>query len=260
LELKDTKTPCPYLPDREFSAENFLAPSLRSQDIDRLLAAGFRHFGSYYFRPVCAACSRCVPLRVKAQRFVPTRSLRRVLAKNHDLSITVGSPVPSERSYELYRKHQLRFEHRSSSTYEQYVRSFFSPTFGNIQMSVFEGGELVSVLHLDVTSISVSAVYCYYDTDLPGRSLGTYSVTRALLLAREWEVSNAYLGYLVEGNRHMMYKSRYRPNEILVRDGWVPFRDIVGQRIDDGRYDGGYPGKALRTEQPFSRILLDPGK
>lgn len=258
LELKDTTTVCPYLPDREFTAENFLAPSLGSRELDRLLAAGFRHFGSYYFRPVCEACQRCVPIRVNSRRFEPARTLKRILRSNQDLMVTVGTPSPSERSYSLYRRHQLRFEHRSSSTYEQYVRSFFSPTHGNTQVSVFLEGTLVSVLHLDVTSVSVSAVYCYYDTDHSDRSLGTYSILQALTLAQEWAVDRVYLGYVVEGNRHMMYKSRYRPNQILTEDGWIDYLGSDGSRLDSGRYAAGFPGKDYRASHPFSRVLLDP--
>jgi arginine-tRNA-protein transferase len=257
LELKDTTTACPYLPDRRFTAENFLAPSLGPRELDRLLAAGFRHFGSYYFRPVCEKCQRCVPIRAAASGFRPSRSLKRVEKENRDLLVTVGPPSPSERSYSLYRRHQLRFEHRSSSTYEQYVRSFFSPTYGNTQLSVFLDDTLVSVLHLDVTSVSLSAVYCYYDTDFVSRSLGTFSILRALRYAREWRVEKCYLGYVVDGNRHMMYKSRYRPNQVLLGDGWVDFRNENGEYVDDGRYQQGFPGKAFRTQHPFSRILLD---
>jgi leucyl-tRNA---protein transferase len=258
LELKDTVTSCPYLPDRDFIAENFLAPNLNSPQIDRLLAAGFRHFGSYYFRPVCRQCQKCVPIRVRIGQYRPTRSFRRALNQNGDLIVTIAPPSPTLESYSLYRKHQLRFEHRSDSSYEQYVRSFCSPTFGNAQLSVFDGVRLVSVLHLDVTSISVSAVYCYYETDLTERGLGTFSILSAIQYAAELQATSFYLGYVVEGNRHMMYKSRYRPNEILANKGWVSYRDSAGQTRNVESYDAGFPGRDFRAAGPFSRILLDP--
>ena len=179
------------------------------------------------------------------------------MRSNADLIVTIGPPAPSPVSFALYRKHQLRFEHRSDSSYEQYIRSFCSPTLGNMQLSVCDGSQLVSVLHLDVTSISVSAVYCYYDTDLLERGLGTFSILSAIRYAAELQTSSFYLGYIVEGNRHMMYKSRYRPNEILTDRGWISFRDSAGQTRNIESYNAGFPGRDIRAGEPFSRILLD---
>ena len=128
LELEDNTTSCPYLADQSFTAENFLARSLSADETDRLLVRGFRHFGTYYFRPVCGDCNRCVPLRVRMSGYRPTRSAKRLFSANRDLVTTLGVPTPSKRSFDLYRKHQLRFEEQASVSYEHYVRSFFNST------------------------------------------------------------------------------------------------------------------------------------
>lgn len=253
--MKDSVTPCPYLPDREFTAENFIAPALGPDEIDSLLEAGFRHFGSYYFRPVCSGCHRCVPLRVVVKEHANSRSERRMLRQNRDLVVDIGTPTPSRRAFELYQLHQERFERQSPSSYEQFVYAFHSPTFGNNQLSVYLEGTLVSVLHLDITGTSISAVYCYYDTALADRSLGTYSILTGLHLAERLGVARYYLGYLVSGNRHMEYKERFRPNEVLVADGWVSFKTAAGATGHPGQYEAGFPGAEFRARRPFSRIL-----
>lgn len=257
LNLRDSVTPCPYLPGRRFTAENFISPVLEAHETDRLLEAGFRHFGSYYFRPVCDACTRCVPIRVDVRRHRDSRSERRIIRENNDLITVPGAPSPSRRAFSLYRMHQERFENSPSTTYEQFVRSFFSPTLGNTQLSVYFEGILVSVLHLDVTSTSISAVYCYFDTGLEHRSLGTYSILSGLRFAAEMQVSHYYLGYIVAGNHHMAYKSRFRPSEILVDDGWVAFASPTGDTLNESKYAEGFPGAAYRSRRPFSSILAE---
>ncbi|MBT3272492.1 MAG: hypothetical protein HN368_05015 [Spirochaetales bacterium] len=256
LELKDSTTSCPYLPDRIFSAENFLAQNLSSDETDRLLANGFRHFGTYYFRPVCEGCTRCVPLRVRMSGYKAGRSARRLFSANRDLVTTLGIPAASRISFDLYRKHQHRFEQQSAGSYKHYVRAFFNHTFGNTQLSVFEGNDLVSVMHLDITGTSISAVYCYYDTDRADRSLGTYSIIQALALAVRNGSSMFYLGYAVAGNRHMGYKTRFRPNEFLSSEGWLPLYDESGVLQNNEKYTKGFPGTEFRSREPFTSILL----
>ncbi len=257
VRLPDSVTQCPYLPGRIFTAENFIAPLPGADEIDLLLKAGFRHFGSYYFRPVCDGCGRCVPLRVNVRKHQLSRSEKRVLRYNRDLSVTVGPPDPDSRAYSLYRMHQRRFERRSSSSYKQFVNTFFTPTFGNTRLSVYLDGLCVSVLHLDVTGTSSSAVYCYYDTQYVQRSLGTFSILAGLQYAKELGVSHYYLGYVVEGNTHMEYKSRYRPNEILTVSGWLPFKSLSGHTDNLAEYMAGFPGGEYRSNKPFTRILFE---
>lgn len=256
LGLEDSVTECPYLPDRVFTAENFIAPALGPNEIDALLRAGFRHFGTYYFRPVCGNCTRCVPLRVDVRRHHHTRSEKRVLRANRDLFTTVGPPVPNARAHSLYLMHQDRFERKSLGSYKQFTRSFFAPTFGNTQLSVFLEGVLVAVLHLDVTGTAVSAVYCYYDTGCSRRSLGTHAILAGLEYAKELGVSHYYLGYVVDGNRHMEYKARYRPNEVLTAGGWLSFCSASGEREHTAEYAAGFPGAEARSAAPYIRVLL----
>ena len=258
LEINDSTTPCPYLSGREFTAENFLAPNLDGDELDRLLAKGFRHFGTYYFRPVCESCFNCVPLRVRMREFRPSRSARRLFNTNRDLRVTIGAPSPGARPFDLYRKHQLRFDHRSSGTYEHFVRSFFTPTFGNTQLSVYSSSRLISVLHLDVTGTSMSAVYCYYDTDYTKRSLGTFSIFKALDWGRRAGISFFYLGYSVDGNRHMDYKTRFRPNEFLSDGEWISLFDENGEKGNSERFARGFRGIDHRQREPFTKILLQP--
>ncbi|MAG13983.1 MAG: hypothetical protein CMN78_05250 [Spirochaetales bacterium] len=255
LELPDTKTQCPYISGRKFIAENFLFSAPDADQLDYLLSGGFRHFGAYFFRPVCESCSRCIPLRVIVTDYSPSRSGKRILSKNSMFRVTVGAPGMSRRGFVLYKKHQQRFERKGSESFERYVESFFSPTFGNTQISVFDVNHLISVLHLDVTGTSMSAVYCYFDTAYERRSLGTFTILKGLELALYMNIRWFYLGYVVEENNHMSYKVRYRPNEILAPSGWVPYRVLSGEEQNRRCFDEGFPGTAFRAKHPFRGVF-----
>jgi arginine-tRNA-protein transferase len=66
----------------------------------------------------------------------------------------------------------------------------------------------------------------YFDPGFSDRSLGTFSVLWEVEFCRSEGLPYYYLGYYVAGSGKMAYKSRFRPNEILVGDDrWVVFRE-----------------------------------
>jgi leucyl-tRNA---protein transferase len=86
------------------------------------------------------------------------------------------------------------------------------------------GERLVGVGYVDVLPEGLSAIYFYYDPAERQRSLGTYNVLAILEAARQRQLPHVYLGYYVAGYRSLEYKARFRPNEVLGRDGvWQPF-------------------------------------
>ena len=52
---------------------------------DLLTHGGFRRSQSIAYRPACETCRACVSVRVLAEDFRPTRSMRRILERNRDL-------------------------------------------------------------------------------------------------------------------------------------------------------------------------------
>src|SRR5262249_37332892 len=82
--------PCPYLPGR---TERKLIPETAAGDAatfySELSRAGFRRSHHLAYRPACAGCQACLPVRVAAQEFEASRSLRRVANANRDLAISM---------------------------------------------------------------------------------------------------------------------------------------------------------------------------
>lgn len=237
VPLENIETPCPYFETKRCTSESFLGPGVTHEELDDLLDRGYRHFGYYFFRPVCDSCRRCIPIRVPIKRYRSGKSARRLINRNSRFALAVTKPMATMETFGLYRHHQKRFSMKGAENFDQYVNSFFFPTIGNRQLSVFEGNKLIAVLHFDLTPKSLSTVYCYYDDSYTRESLGSFSIYRALEIAIEARVQFLHLGYIVPGNRHMSYKTRYRPTQILTPDGWIDFMDRNGTMLCQAELD-----------------------
>ena len=94
-----------------------------------------------------------------------------------------------------------------------------------VDTRVFEfrdaGGSLVAACLTDELGDGFSAVYSYFDPDLPQRSLGSYVVLWLIDEARRRGLPHVYLGFWIEQSPKMSYKSRFRPLEAFGPDGWT---------------------------------------
>ena len=203
---------CPYLPGEWKRFESFLAGRVSAGELSGLLAAGWRKFGLYFFRPECPGCRRCLPVRVPTAEFAPTRSQRRLLRKNAGLEIAFGPLRPSERMFEIYRAHSLlRFGQEADP--EEFLLNFFLPSCPAMQVEIRHAGELVGVGFLDRGEDCLSSVYFCFDPAHAGRGLGTHSILKEIEYARFLGLRWYYLGYYVPGCPKMGYKDHFRPRE-----------------------------------------------
>ena len=65
-------------------------------------------------------------------------------------------------------------------------------------------------------------VYSFFEPEEKDRSPGTFMILEHIQRARRLGLPYVYLGYWVEGSRKMEYKARFRPQERLGMDGWMP--------------------------------------
>ncbi|MFP4266607.1 MAG: hypothetical protein ACLFQW_01290 [Spirochaetaceae bacterium] len=234
------ESPCPYVQGKTFKSETLYIPELDEEGMDSLLSIGFRHFGDTFFRPVCDDCGGCIPLRIPVSDFAFTRNRKRVLRRvdyladspNDSLTVELTEPRPEREKYELYRRHGGRFNIEGADSYEGFVDSFFTHVpFGKV-LEVRRKGRLAAASHIDITSRSLSAIYCYWDPAEHKLGLGKYAILKEIELAASYGIPHVYLGYYVKDNPHMSYKASYRPNEALVQEGlWLPYRDESGVTV-----------------------------
>lgn len=218
--VRGERHPCSYLPGRE-AAELFLP--VRLNDIatyQRLLEYGFRRAGMLFYRPDCPTCSACVPIRVPVERFRPSRSQRRVLRRNADVEIELGTPRSDDQRWELFVRYQ-RHQHDGEMlrTREDFERFLCESPIETVEMAYRIDGRLVGVGIVDVCPQALSSVYMYFDPVCARRSLGVFSGLCEIEECRRRGLPYWYLGYWIRGCRKMEYKDRFAPCERLDADG-----------------------------------------
>lgn len=221
--------PCPYLDGR--SARHLalrLEPPVPGV-YHALMDLNFRRLGEVYYRPECDACDACRMIRVPVAEFRPSRAQRRCLRLNRDVQVAIGEPSAGDEKQELYRRYlEARHDGQMDGSPAEMHGFLYRSRLETLEATYTLDGRIVAVGIVDVEPRALSAVYCYFDPALPGRSLGVLNVLTLLDACRRLGRPHLYLGYYVAGCRRMSYKAGYRPSEILdpeqgfVRHGAAP--------------------------------------
>lgn len=223
---------CGYWPDRV--ARDLVLdprdPRLPDLYAKRALEWGFRRSGDIVYRPHCRGCRACVAVRVPVADFVPSRSQRRCLARNADITARVLPAGRDDERFALYRRY-LATRHAGGGMQDHGAAEFDQFLIGRWAQGRFLelrlDGQLVAVAVTDLVDGALSAVYTFYDPDpaLAARGLGTLAVLRQIEWARRDDRRHLYLGYWIGGHEKMDYKRRFRPLEQFDGRRWLRFDD-----------------------------------
>lgn len=223
--------PCPYL---EGKTERKVFTELKGPHAEQLNEAlgriGFRRSQTVAYRPSCIDCQACVSVRVAAEAFEPSRTQARNLRRNSDLVVSECRPWATEEQFDLLQRYlgsrhpgggmtamdEMDFadmvEHTPVSSL---MIEYREPADGLLP------GRLVGACLTDRQSDGLSMVYSFYDPEHEARTgLGNYIILEHIRRAAETGLPYVYLGYWVDGSDRMQYKVRYRPLELLGRNGW----------------------------------------
>ncbi|WP_095011599.1 arginyltransferase [Tsuneonella mangrovi] len=223
--------PCPYLPGR---SERKVFTELKGPHADQLNEAlgriGFRRSQTVAYRPSCLDCQACISVRIPAREFEPSSTQKRNLKRNSNLVATECRPWATTEQFDLLRKY-LGVRHPGGgmaamddidyadmvehTPVSSYVIEYREPAEGS------QPGRLVGACLTDRQGDGLSMIYSFYDPEHEARTgLGNYIILDHIRRAAEEGLGYVYLGYWVEGSDRMQYKVRYRPLELLERDGW----------------------------------------
>lgn len=216
--------PCSYLPSRDAQLEIRVMDGVSAEDLEALLARGWRRFGPVYFRPACVGCAECVPLRIDVATFAPSKSQRRAAKNAARLRRTVGPPIVDAERLALYHRwHEQREAARgwepTDLDPERYAIDFAFPHPAAREAAFrdpSDGDRLVGLGLVDEMPGAMSAVYFFWDPDRAPASLGVANVVTLVEEARAKGMPHVYLGYRVKGCASLVYKDRYEPHEMLV--------------------------------------------
>jgi len=212
--------PCAYLSGKPAMLEVRLLTDVSPEETEHLVERGWRRFGPEYFRPICRACHECVSLRVVARDFRFSKSQRRVVRKCANVKIEIGPPRADADRVALYQKWHAAREtscgwQENPLDEEGYRRQFCFPHTCGREMTYWTNGRLIGVGLVDEMPNSISSTYFFFDPDFNNLSLGVYSAMCEISLALQLGKSYVYFGYRVSGCRSLLYKSGFRPHELL---------------------------------------------
>jgi arginine-tRNA-protein transferase len=224
-------TPCPYLPGQvERKVFTHLGGPLALALNNQLSHSGFRRSQNIAYRPFCESCQACVSVRVPVEKFRWSRSFRRVMAQNADLSTELLSGDAVCDHYPLFRNY-IATRHGGGGMAEMSEADFAAMIdCGVVNSRIAEyrfapdrprAGALAGAVLLDLLDDGLSMVYSYFDPALARRSVGTFLVLDTIRRAARLGLEFVYLGYWVKGSRTMNYKARYLPQQRLGAEGWV---------------------------------------
>ncbi|MDP4029776.1 MAG: arginyltransferase [Gallionella sp.] len=224
--------PCSYLPDVQARSQVATPAFLINGPVySQLVQHGFRRSGTYTYRPLCDDCRACVPLRVSAKQFTPNRSQRRAWAQHAHLKTSLHSLQDSPEYYDLYQRYQ-RARHpdggMDNDDRESYRNFLLQSHVDSLLVEFREPfdqaqdrpGVLRMVSVIDLLGDGLSAVYTFYEPDLPRARFGVYNVLWQIELCRKLDLDFVYLGYWIEHSRKMDYKTGYQPAQGLIDGIW----------------------------------------
>lgn len=219
------ENPCPYLPDR---LERKLMTRIEGQQATPfytlLSQSGFRRSHIFAYRPACHDCGACIPVRVKVAEFRPSRTQRRLVRANRDLTAHEVAAIATDEQYALFRNYVQARHHdgeMADMRFEDY-RGMVEDTHLDTRLAEYRlpSGALAAVCLTDWLGDGGSAVYSFFNPVLARRSLGTWMILDLIDAARRRGLPHVYLGYWIEHAPKMAYKQQFRPLEGLGPEGW----------------------------------------
>jgi len=200
--------------------QSFLCESVPPEMMDRLWAAGWRHFGETFFRyshsSLESEVKTITPLRVDLEKFMLSKSQRRVLKKNADLRCLFTPATLCDEARAMFDRHKRRF----TENIPEALETFLSSDPGSIPCpalacQVYLGGALVALSYLDLGETSTSAVYGMFEPEHAERSLGTYTMLREIQHSQERGSRYYYPGYATLEPSAYDYKKKLKGLETL---------------------------------------------
>lgn len=218
---------CAYYDDRQ--CQNVVPdPNIKmnANTYEQLGMLGFRRSGDHIYRPHCPACSSCKPCRLDIKNFTPSRSQRRCLKRNSDVTIKAVKAEFTTEYFELYRKY-LSLRHTDGemdNPSEDDFKNFLICSWSDTHFLEFrENDHLLAIAVVDKIRNGYSAVYTFFDPDFSSRSLGTFAILKEIEHCKDNQLPYLYLGYWIDRHPKMHYKASFNAIEIFQDNHWQVF-------------------------------------
>lgn len=217
----------------EIINEQFEADAVTPVQLDALLAEGWRHFGTHFFRYNLNIYKeeivRVIPLRIRLADFQLSKSQNRILRKNEDLTVEFAPIKITAEIESLFHRHKHRFDHGIPDS----IYDFLSPDAANYPTTGFQitardkDGRLLAVSFFDIGETTTSAIYGCFDPEETSRSLGILTMLKVIDFAHQNGKTFYYHGYAYDSSSFYDYKKRFSWVEQFDWNGnWPPISQI----------------------------------
>ncbi|WP_104696958.1 MULTISPECIES: arginyltransferase [unclassified Helicobacter] len=221
IEFFPQETPCSYLANQTSKFRYFYIEECTEHFYEGLLERGYRRFGLHFFVPDCKNCNACKTIRQDVEKFVFTKSHKRVLKKNSNVRVEVTRPLLTQEKLELYDKYHRVMQDKKGWVYQRVSEEYYNDTFVlgyedfGYELDYYIEDKLVAVGFVDILKSAMSAIYFFYDHSFEKQSLGTLNILVQMRLAKQKKIPYLYLGHWIPNHQSLGYKSRFLPFEIL---------------------------------------------
>ena len=221
---KTTEYNCSYID--KMDAQSLVVTPYKSIDqniFQDLIEKGFRRSGQYIYKPSCKSCTACIPIRLSVQKFLSSRSQKRIFKKHQHFDVREVSLAFKQEHFDLYSKYQNK-RHSSINNDQNKIddyNDFLIKSNVNSKLVEFWDGDLLKIVSIiDMMSDGISAVYTFFDPDDKKVSYGTYSIIWLINWCKTQQVKYMYLGYWIGECNKMKYKTNFKPYELYIKGYW----------------------------------------
>jgi arginyl-tRNA--protein-N-Asp/Glu arginylyltransferase len=215
--------------DFRYIHEEFDADLVTPEQMDVLWSDGWRHFGTHFFRYNLGLLGEhiryVIPLRIDLANFKFSKSQRRIMRSNSDLTAERRPIKIDTATEELFHRHKQRFKHSVPRTLYDFLSRQPDVLPSDAQeFRVYSDKRLIAVSFFDLGASSASGIYGMFEPDESHRSLGTFTMLKEIELAIDTGRRFYYQGYAYAGESFYDYKKRFRGTEAFDWNGnWYAY-------------------------------------
>lgn len=208
--------------------------TVQPETLDGLLAEGWRILSKGFVRHSHALAvesapateenwCRTIPVRIDLRKYYPSKSQRKLLRRNNNLSIETGPIQLSQDKHLLFDKHYVdRFNEYNPINVFLRQDSAIAPSTG-IEFCVYHNKKLIAYSTIHIGEGSISSTYAFHDPGFPKQSLGIFTMLLEINYALEQGKRYFYPGYIYDKPSRMDYKRNFFGMEYYNWQGvWAP--------------------------------------